>query len=1082
MALEISEDPTVSEGIEHRSSNDDVSEEEAYDVEDRDQNEFDDEKEEMDEIKNDKKEEAQIGEKRKLENKERDEEQEQPPSKQIVKEKQDQEADKKPNDEYEEKSPKENASDEKSEIAISSEGGATAPASESKEILKSPEREEEIKTNEETSGVHNEDQESENDFEGKTSDKAEGDFEEDSKSDRRDGEQNEDGEDEGEDEEDDEEENEENEEEEDDEEEGEERGNRNQSKKRRRRANQFIDIEAEVDDEEEDELDEDDEEAELLREQFIADDNRLDGNEEEQNQDDRLHRQFDRRLQDAEDQDAEELAETLKQRYRKTHSVYRGDTMASGAVSQKLLMPSINDPPIYTIRCTPGREKDLVRKLYAKKRTLERLKNPLEILTVFQRDAFRGYIYIEAKKPEAIERALAGMVNVYAKQRLLVPVREYPDLLKQVKSSDVEIVPGIYVRITRGKYKGDLALVDNLSENGLDVRCKLVPRLDYGKNTTTDKEGRRIVLKIKPPPRLFSEQDARMFDAQHLQPGRGPRSFIYRGEEYIDGFLFKDFKLQFIQTKDVHPRLDELDRFHTGDAEEDGFDLSNIAASLKNSKSENNQSGTFQPGDKVEICRGEQARTMGKVHNISLNEVTIVVTDSGDYELLGRRLTVPANDIRKVFAIGDHVRVVEGKHADETGLVIQVDEESVILISDQMKQDIKVFANYLVKATEVSLNADITGGGFELKDLVQLNAATVGVVVKAEKGLFEIITSDGRLISTKPSGVAGKVELSRREQVATDKSGSTIKIGDTVKEAFGDKKREGVVLHIYKNSLFIKLNEILENLGIFVTNCMNVSTVASKDSMVSKTFGPDLTRMNPNVKTPNHGANAALRFKSNGREKILGHDIIINGGNYKGLIGKVKDTDDVFARIELQSTAKIVKVNKNSISVLVKGESIPYLRFIGSSAASQGPNSFNNQGRSWGPAFSSAKPSWGSNGGMTPAVGGGASTWGGNGGASSWGGGKTPGYNAGKGSAWGDGGASTWRGNGNSSTWGGGSSWGGKGGNKSLWGNASTWGGARNGASSTWGGASNWGGASTWGESNKGNKKSWSNNSTWGSK
>lgn len=30
-------------------------------------------------------------------------------------------------------------------------------------------------------------------------------------------------------------------------------------------------------------------------------------------------------------------------------------------------MPSINDPSIYAIRCTPGREKELVRKLYEKR-------------------------------------------------------------------------------------------------------------------------------------------------------------------------------------------------------------------------------------------------------------------------------------------------------------------------------------------------------------------------------------------------------------------------------------------------------------------------------------------------------------------------------------------------------------------------------------------------------------------------------------------------------------------------------------------------------------------------------------------
>ncbi|CUM67254.1 uncharacterized protein PRCAT00004947001 [Priceomyces carsonii] len=822
-------------------------------------------------------------------------------------------------------------------------------------------------------------------------------------------------------------------------------------KKKRRTANQFVDIEAEVDDEEEDELDEDNEEAELLREQFISDD-RIDNEEgkDDEHQDDRLHRQFDRRRQEAEDQDAEKLAETLKQRYRRTHAVYRGDTAANDAVSQKLLMPSINDPSIYAIRCTPGREKELVRKLYEKKRTLARLNNPLDILTVFQRDAFKGYIYIEAKKPEAIDRALAGMVNIFARNRILVPVREYPDLLKQVKSSDVEIVPGIYIRITRGKYKNDLAIVDNLSENGLDVRCKLVPRLDYGKNDDFTKEGRRIKLKVKPIPRLFSEQEARMYDGDYLQPGRGPRSYIYRGEEYIDGFLFKDFKLQFIQTKDIHPTLEELDRFQSGNSEEDGLDLAAIAASLKNKNiNDTNQSNIFQPGDNVEIRRGEQAKTVGKVLGASLNEVVILVTNSGDPKFVNQQLTVPASDLRKVFSTGDHVKIIEGKHSEETGLVMKIDGDSVVLLSDQTKEDVRVFANYLIKATDASLNIDNMNNNYDIKDLVELNASTVGVIVKAEKGLFEILTSDGRTLSVKPSGIASKLELSRREQIATDKNGSTIRVGDTVKEVLGDKKREGTIIHIFRSTLFIKLNEIIENLGIFATNCMNVSTITTKGSMVSKNLGPDLNKMNPNLKLPNPIAASGLKTRIGGRDKLIYKDVVITGGNHKGLMGKVTDADEVYARIELHTKSKKIKVNKNNLSVLVHGESIPYLRFIGAPMSQQSQQKFS------APAFTSGgRSSWNHNGGVTPAAGSGSSAWGSMGGASSWGGGKTPAYSS----------------NGNASTWGGAaSSWNGA----KTPGNASSW-----GAGSTWGG--NNGAGSTWGD--KGNKSTWGNSSTWGSK
>lgn len=875
----------------------------------------------------------------------------------------------------------------------------------------------------------------------------------------------------------DEEEQDEDEEEEEDDEEEDEEDEVSSRRKRRRGANQFFDIEAEVDDEEEDEEDED-EEAELMREEFITDDHAPVETVEKMPQDDRLHRQYDNRRQQAEDQDAEQLAETLKQRYRKTHSVYRGETAASGTVSQKLLMPSINDPSIYAIRCTPGREKELVRKLYEKKRTLERQGNPLDILTVFQRDAFTGYIYIEAKRPDAIDKALVGMVNVFVRDKLLVPVKEYPDLLKQVKSSDVEIRPGIYVRIKRGIYKGDLAIVDNLSENGLDVRCQVVPRLDYGQNDEIGPDGKVIKLKIKPLPALFSEQKARMYDPYKLQMGRVPNSFIYRGNEYYDGYLYKDFKLQFIQTKDVNPTLEELDRFQNQN-DEDGLNLQAIAATLKgNNAGEGKSSTAFQPGDKVEIRRGEQAKTIGIVVETALNEITIKVTDSGDPRFVDQRLTVPANDLRKIFYEGDHVRIVEGKHFDETGLVIKIDGDSVVIVSDQTKEDVRVFANYLVKATDASSNFDLLNSKYDIKDLVELSGLTVGVIIKAEKNIFDVLTTDGRLISVRQSGIASKLKQSRREQVATDRNGMTIRVGDTVKELLGEKSREGAILHIYKNALFIKSNEIVENLGIFVANRMNVTTVATKDSTVSKSLGPDLTSMNPNLRLPNPVAVAGLKTRVGGRDKLLYKDVAVTSGSYKGLKGKVTEADDLYARIELHTKSKKIKVLKNNLNVIVHGQPVPYLRFIGAAPEFSQPTP---------PTYGSSsggRSAW--NGGMTPSVSagnGGVSAWGGSRGGFGGDGGKTPAYGAGGASTWG--GASAWGGGA-----GGSSAWGGIKGAGSVWDRSK---GGSSASSGNQGGNTAWdrnkGGNSTWDRS-KGGSSSWEsgstweggNNTTWGSK
>ena len=124
------------------------------------------------------------------------------------------------------------------------------------------------------------------------------------------------------------------------------------------------------------------------------------------------------------------------------------------------------------------------------------------------------------------------------------------------------------------------------------------------------------------------------------------------------------------------------------------------------------------------------------------------------------------------------------------------------------------------------------------------------------------------------------------------------------------KIQRSAILHIYKNALFIKSNEIVENLGIFVANRMNVTTIATKDSTVSKSLGPDLTSMNPNLRLPNPVAVAGLKTRVGGRDKLLYKDVAVTSGSYKGLKGKVTEADDLYARIELHTKSKKIKVLK----------------------------------------------------------------------------------------------------------------------------------------------------------------------------
>ncbi|KAI8926705.1 early transcription elongation factor of RNA pol II, NGN section-domain-containing protein [Entophlyctis helioformis] len=274
-------------------------------------------------------------------------------------------------------------------------------------------------------------------------------------------------------------------------------GRRPRKRARRRAANPFIDEEAAVDD---DEDEDDDEEAE-------------DGFEEAQVaetafRDESRHRALDRSLQRSEEMNAEDIAERFKQRYGRSELArggYRGDF---DHVPQSVLIPSVNDPKLWLVRCKPGKERDIVTQLMRK--FLDPAVAPLSIMSVFCRDSLQGYIYIEADKQAHVMAAIENVQNVYASKLALVPVNEMVDCLT-IKAKDVEVKPHSWVRIKRGKYDGDLAQVLEVTESGEMATVKLIPRLEASKDSRTvaapTMPGKRKKPEVRHPQRLFQPSD-----------------------------------------------------------------------------------------------------------------------------------------------------------------------------------------------------------------------------------------------------------------------------------------------------------------------------------------------------------------------------------------------------------------------------------------------------------------------------------------------------------------------------------------------------------------------------------------------
>lgn len=475
---------------------------------------------------------------------------------------------------------------------------------------------------------------------------------------------------------------------------------------------------------------------------------------------------MDRRANAQKDKEAAELAASYRDRYGKARYDTEG---AQDWAPKALLMPGVNDPSIWGIKCKvssffsqltfdsrdeldrkadrldshfkqTGRERELVLSLSRKAAALALSDNaaPLEIISAFQRDSIKGYIYVEARSEDHVRFAVNGLIGVYSNTPngvFLVDIEEMPDLLR-TKQKKVEIVPGNWVRIKRGKYVGDLAQVIDLSENGEEVLIKFIPRIDLtpkDEGVSLGPDGRKRKkganggnVSSRPPSRFFNPDEiAKVYGKKEISKRR-EGVYIFRGESYKDGYLEKDIKLAGLIVEEVQPTLDELTRFlgeaglksgMGGDGESDAgmgiaSDLTNLAeASRKLAKS------ILQPGDAVEVFEGDQKGIYGTVDSIS-NDV-VILTPHAELDLVGTKIEVQTRSVRKKFRVGDHVKVMHGVNADETGMVVKVKDGTVTLLSDLSRQEVQVFAKDVREAAEVGSGVNVIGQ-YELYDLVQL--------------------------------------------------------------------------------------------------------------------------------------------------------------------------------------------------------------------------------------------------------------------------------------------------------------------------------------------------------------------------
>ncbi|KAK0409632.1 hypothetical protein QR680_004663 [Steinernema hermaphroditum] len=781
---------------------------------------------------------------------------------------------------------------------------------------------------------------------------------------------------ESEDEEDEDEEEEEDDEEDEDEDEEEEEDNKKKKKhkhkKKRQRRNRpkgsdFILDDVDVDDDDDDEAFADD-----------TEDFGIDPHErEEAEKAIRDHEQKNahpRRRELFEGMNEHEVEKYLREKYSNDHvgGMAMADVSGFDEITQHSLMPSTKDPNLWIVKCRMGEERLVAMQIMRKFITYQRTEEPLQIRSVVVKEGLKGIIYIEAFKKTHVAQAIDGISALNPFDIKMVAIKEMVETLKVVKDIP-HVKAGGYVRLKRTLYKEDLAQVVYVDVAQNKVHLKLVPRIDYTKKrgALRDPEDKKPAFqrfKRRPMPRLFDMDKIKELggDVSH---GDGDY-YLFEGGHYRNGFLEKTFPLDAIMTDGVKPSLTELEKFQSSS---DDF-----KKDLENTKIRTS-ANVFVPGDVVEVIEGELMNLQGVVQSVDGEQVVMLPT----HEDLKEPLTISSYELKKFFKPGDHVKVIGGRFQGDTGLIIRVDHNTVILISDISSGEVPVLKKDAQLCADVASGVDSLGQ-FQYQDLVQLDQRTVGVIVRMERETVEVLDMHGKIQKIKPQAIRSKKDVSNA--VALDSEQNTIRVKDMVKVIDGpfapkhehDDERQGEIRYVYRSSIFVHCKKITENGGIIVCRPKQLVLVGgSKNDAKNRDFGgfkPGLSSPNPfqsprihGNATPAHSVNESLGGRSvrgnqtprtNGSQTprvggfgaprgggggggfgggrgggggggggrfvrrdntLIGKSIRIMKGPFKGHFGIVKDCTEEMARVELHANCKTINVDRSHVGIAGEG-------------------------------------------------------------------------------------------------------------------------------------------------------------------
>ena len=603
--------------------------------------------------------------------------------------------------------------------------------------------------------------------------------------------------------------------------------------------------------------------------------------------------------------------------------------------------PSSEDPKMWIVKCKIGDEKEIQENLYHKyfyfRDQKKDKKDRVKIFSVTSFTNLKGKIFIEAFTERDVLFAIQDMSNVYQNSIQLVPINERAQIFEYDQAPKSEVFQNQLVRIKGGNYDGDLAKVVYIEDPVNKIHIALVPRIF---DNFKGKKGYNVAPFSKS--KIFDKPRKQLFDKKYVinDSESGNTKTItepygevtkYRSFKFMDGLLVKIVRRGIIETENVSPKEEELQKIGCYINEDGVYIDKNTEKRLTIANKTNIR---FKKGDLVKVASENNeynGQTGIVVENESGNKIKV------EMELLDKKYTyfIPKSELvlfKHNFKDGDLVFAKFGSNKGRKGMVIQTTENGDVTVYDDVtKTKFKAKNDDLIFSEDMDLDNE-ENEMFKIGELVRIkNSNIVCYIIESTKYTIKVVTINNEVkeLSVREVDI---INLGKRI-TSSDGKGNPIDIDNTVKVIYGQYKgNKGVIKNIYNKYIFLLNYDFTRSNGIFCELKDNLELLGSELLLDSSDKGRVNHRRIPNE-----------------IKQLIGKTVHVEKGIWKGYNGLLIDGTDKNARLELIAKHRIVELPFDYIQ---KGD-------VNSAQDNNNESvSYNNQGFMKTPAYYIDREKW----------------------------------------------------------------------------------------------------------------------------